>query len=153
MEAFLQGHMLDEISDILVKQLAQFVKARQLEKSAFSRSEFFVNQLLTKHAEWLAGQVIPVDIFSDGSPKAHGSGNKIFPAIPVKTTQTTLVAMKTLPVSQSSGNILRRPRSGDDIFVMDEPESSGHPVSYKKPTAMASSSVPPPTWKPTSAPR
>lgn len=146
MEAFLETHLLDDISDPLIKQLAQFIKIRQLEKSPFTRSDSFVNQLLTKHAGWLAGLVLPGNIVRTASEEPFKADG-----IPVITTPKPPLAMK--PSSQISGNTLRRSPSGDDIFIMDEPEKSGHPSSYKGPHVLASSQFLSPIWKHISTPR
>ena len=150
METFLQNHMLDEFPDVLVKELAQFVKTRQIEKSPFSRSDSLMNQLLAKHAEWLA-EHIPSDIVrtaSSGSSRAEGIA-----VMTVKTTPKPPIATKTAHASKNSGKSLRRPPSGDDIFIMDNPKNSGHPASYQKPAVWASLRIPGSMWKPTFTPR
>ena len=144
METFLESHMLDEISDPLVKQLEQFVRTRQLEKSPFTRSDSFVNQLMEKHAGWL-GELDDIVRTASEEPSKDG--------IPVMTIPKPLLAMKPAFASQVSGNTLRRSPSGDDIFVMDEPEKPVHPSSYKAPPVLASSQFLSPIWKPMSTPR
>lgn len=143
--------MLNEIPDILIEQLAQFIKSRQVKKSPFSRSNFFVNQLLEKHAEWLKDQDIPGNIVrrtSKGVFKADGLRKKFTLARSAKTTSRRPVATKFPLNSQSSSK-----PSGDDIFIMDESDDSGHPASCKEPDLLANPLIPPSIWKPTSAPR
>ena len=57
METFLESCILDEMPRALVKQLAKFVSAKQMEKLSFSRSDAFVNEMMEKYyVEWLAEQ-------------------------------------------------------------------------------------------------
>ena len=149
METFLQNHMLDEFPDVLVEELAQYVKTRQLEKSPFSRSDSFMNQLLAKHAEWLV-EHIPSDIVrtaSSGSSRAEGIAD-----MTGKTSLKPPIATKTAHASKNSGKSLRPPPSGDDIFFMDDQKNSGHPASDKKPVVWANLRIPS-MWKPTFTPR
>lgn len=157
MEVFLQSQMFDEIPDILIKQLSRFVNAQQLDKSPFSRSDFFVNQLLTKHAEWLAEQDIPGNIVrkvSKEPSRTAGIGNKVnkaSPDISVKTIPKIPTKPKTA-LGQSSANALRHPPSGGGIFLMDELDSPAHPA-YKDRAALPTTPVQTYMWKPMPAPR
>jgi hypothetical protein len=67
------------------------------------------------------------------------------------TTPKPPLAMK--PAYQISGNTLCRSPSGDDIFIMDEPEKPGHPTFYKGPPVLAGSQNLSPIWKHTPTPR
>ncbi|KAF9527809.1 hypothetical protein CPB83DRAFT_894990 [Crepidotus variabilis] len=156
MESFLQGHMLDEVSYSLVKQLAIYVRARQMEKSSFSRTSAFVSSLLEKHASWLEEQDIPAPVTrrAHREPfKKEPSGTKLSPEISHRALPRT-APFSTPTKGTHPGPILPTPRrdsSGDDVFLMDEADLAARPSSYQEPITFPVS--PPPTWKATSAPR
>ncbi|KAF8810432.1 hypothetical protein BYT27DRAFT_7186506 [Phlegmacium glaucopus] len=175
MESFLESRMLDEIAYTLVKQLAKFVRAKQTEKSPFSRSDAFVNEMMEKHAEWLAEQDLPEPIVRANamliSSARVGAGSSLLKKASFmdKISPSMLGRMKP-PVSMSPSTQptvgqpittpqqpLRRPPLGDDVFVMDEMDTAHSfgadlaslPSSSSAPTMLMS--VPalstPPAWK------
>ncbi|KAF8071818.1 hypothetical protein FPV67DRAFT_1482821 [Lyophyllum atratum] len=159
MELFLETGMLDDIPVALVKQLAQFARQKQTEKSPVSRSEQLVQAALTQHADWLALQDIPAPI---------SRSNR---AISRKESAT----LKLTPRAGPSGSphhspsirpdrAIRRPPSNDDIFAMDEadvppsliPDHSQNPLlvaGAQNITASAAHVSPTPVWKAASTPR
>ena len=175
MESFLESCILDEIPHSLVKQLGKFVRAKQIEKSWFSRSDAFVNGIMEKHAEWLAEQDMPKPIIrtnalmiphtrasaGSGSLKKGGSMEKmkISPSVLGRMKPFTTLAS---PSAESTAgqpiathqHMPRRMPLEDDVFVMDEMDMthfSGTDVGSLPPasssaTAMAIS-VPVPAWK------
>lgn len=154
LESFLGSRLLDEIPYALVKQLSKYIKERQLDKSPFSRSDIFANELLVKHADWLQEIDIPQTIVrtvnaSSFRREPSGAGNlKISPPTPAKTPQRPSHPKVVL----SSSPTLRRLPSDDDIFQMDEPETT---TEAQTPVPALSPSVPQskPMWKPQSTQR
>ena len=157
MESFLESCILDEIPHSLVKQLAKIVCTKQMEKSPFSRSDAFVNEMMGKHAEWLAEQDVPEPIIqtnalmvsharaSAGSSllKKGRSMEKISPSmlgsrIKLTSTESTAGQSNTTP-----HHVLRRLPETDDVFVMDEIDAS--PASA--PAMAMPISIPVPAWK------
>jgi len=136
LDSFLQGHLLEDVPYALVKQLARFVKGRQVEKSPFSRSDGFADEMLNKHAAWLEGQDIPGTIVRTITTRPFKTAGSKLPLPPTK------VARKDSFMSPT--------KYGDEIFCMDEQES-GQLTSSKETLEVAS--APNSIWKPTSAPR
>ncbi|KAG5636401.1 hypothetical protein H0H81_008175 [Sphagnurus paluster] len=133
MELFLETGMLDDIPIALVKQLAQFVRAKQAEKATVSRSNELINNALGKHAEWLAEQDIP-------APYSRVNGASI-------SRKTSSAKLKTLGPSMHPHpqRAIRRPPSNDDIFAMDDESNSSPAAKQPRPAA--------PVWKAPSTPR
>ena len=164
MESFLESCILDEIPHSLVKQLAKYVRTKQMEKSPFSRSDTFVNEMMEKYAEWLSEQDLPEPIIrtnalmisharaSAGSSllKKGRSMEKISPSMlgsRMKLSSTESTTGQSISTPQ---HVLRRlPETEDDVFVMDEIDVS--PASSSA-TAMPIS-VPVPAWKPSGSTR
>ena len=94
--------MLEALPYALVKELARSVQARQVEKAPFVRGGAYIAALLERHAAWLALQDIPEPTMRHivGEWRREGAPSR------VKATHT-----------------LRRPPSGDDIFLMDETDT------------------------------
>ncbi len=137
LDSFLEGHLLDDMPYALVKQLAGFVRDRQVEKSPFSRSDDFANEMLHKHAAWLEGQDIPGTIVRTITTRPFKTDGWKLPPSPAKVVQTISFTPPT-----KSGGVLRRLPSGDEIFHTDEQEP-GQPIA----------SASHPKWKSTSTPR
>lgn len=144
LDSFLQGHLLDDVPYVLIKHLARFVKGRQVEKSPFSRSDGFADEMLHKHAAWLEGQDIPSTIVKTITTRPFKTDRSKLPPFPAKVVQKDSFTSPT-----NYGTALRRLPSGDEIFCMDEQES-GQLTSSKE---ALSAPNPPPIWKPTSTPR
>ncbi|KAF5382168.1 hypothetical protein D9615_004464 [Tricholomella constricta] len=154
MELFLETGMLDDIPESLVKQLAFFARNKQAEKSPISRSDRLINEALTKHADWLALQDIPVPI----ARSSHTISRKESAALGL-----TPRGGSSGPPHQSPSirphRVIRRPPSNDDIFAMDDGDV---PLSLiadhsqaMDPLAKPQSTTPVPTpaWKAASTPR
>ncbi|KAF8959590.1 hypothetical protein BDZ97DRAFT_1666960 [Flammula alnicola] len=156
METFLESRILDELPYSLVKQLGKFARQRQTEKSPFSRGDDYVNEMLTKHAEWLALQDLPEPIVrkaGQGPLRKDASAARISPPTPNRKSASKVMLSAA---SSSPVHTLRRPPSGDDIFMMDEPETPVTPTQL--PGASSAESVPglhlsPPVWKAHGVPR
>ena len=159
LESFLESCILDELPHSLVKQLAKFIRAKQMEKSSFSRSDAFVNEMMEKYAEWLAEQdVLEPTIRTNTLMMRHArasagssllkkgrSMEKISPSMlgrmkPIVTTESTSGQSVT-----TSQHVLRRLPEADDVFVMDEIDVSSPPASSA--AAAMPISVPAPAWK------
>ncbi|KAF8885070.1 hypothetical protein CPB84DRAFT_141917 [Gymnopilus junonius] len=161
MESFLESRILDEIPYSLVKQLAKFVMQRQIEKSPFARSDVFVQETMAKHAAWLADEDIPETIVRSAvtaraalrKDRDAASAARLSPPTPSKKT----VQHKAAPSFVPPQRMLRRPPSGDEIFIMDEQQEASsatltiYAASQDTPTLLP---VPvPPVWKAHGAPR
>ncbi|KAF4611303.1 hypothetical protein D9613_007260 [Agrocybe pediades] len=158
MESFLESHLLDEIPYALVKQLAKFVKERQIEKSPYSRGQAHLNAVMEKNADWLAIQDIPETITSSTSRysanfmRKDGSNAKLSPPTPMrkvsrKASGVTLTkAASAAAINVASSPSLRRPPSGDDIFLMDEHDAPAASSSNQE-TGATFSVTSPPVWK------
>jgi len=175
MESFLESCILDEIPHSLVKQLAKFVRAKQMEKSSFSRSDAFVNEMMEKYAGWLAEQDVPEPIIrtnalmipharasaGSSSLKKGGSTEKMTispsmlgrmkPSITVASPSTEPTTSQPITTPQ---HMLRRLPLEDDVFVMDEMDATHFsgtdvgslPLAPSSATAMPIS-VSVPAWK------
>ncbi|KDR81018.1 hypothetical protein GALMADRAFT_241641 [Galerina marginata CBS 339.88] len=163
MESFLESHILDEIPYSLVKQLAKFVMQRQIEKSPFSRSDAFVKYVLAKHAEWLASEDIPEPIVRSVGKGGLGSSRKDFSGVKLSPPTPSKKVAQNSPLSGSSRQaqilspqrMLRRPPSGDEIFMMDvnDAPSTSMPASDVPTTFSLPSVSSPPVWKAHGVPR
>ena len=185
METFLESRLLDDIPYSLVKQLSKFVRQRQLEKAPFSRGAAFVDTAMRKHAAWLDLQDIPEIIVRSVSVSRAGlglggcggssvrkeisGGGGVSPPTPVKKATQRLAMTSSVFGSNlnsnysSSSRVLRRPPSGDDIFVMDdhEPQATTSTatldvpqMSLPMPTSMnIAPQASPPVWKAHGVPR
>lgn len=152
--------MLDDVPYALVKQLAKYVRGRQLEKSPFSRSTTFVATLLQKHAAWLEQEDIPSMIirkFSREPFKKELSGLKSSPETPTKVLPRVLsftTPTKLNPSRPLSSTMPRRDVFSDDVFLMDEQDVGSRPSSSRGgPIGLGGQLSPAPTWKATAAPK
>ena len=159
MESFLESSILDEIPHSLVKQLAKFVRGKQMEKSPFSRSDAFVNEMMEKYAEWLVEEDVPEPIIrtsplmiphtraSAGSSllKKDLSMEKISPSMLGRVKPSSTESTASQPITTPE-HILRRLPLEDDVFVMDEIDMSSVPPASSSATVMPIS-VPIPAWK------
>lgn len=166
MESFLESRILDEIPYTLVKQLAKFVRAKQMEKSSFSRSDAFVNEMMEKYGDWLAEQDVPEPIIRTNAlmiPYARGllkkgiSMEKISPSVSGRMKPSIAVASPSTeptagqPITTPQHRLRRLPLE-DDVFVMDEMYTTHLPGNIdvgSLPTASSSTTnaVPVPAWK------
>ncbi|RDB25530.1 BTB/POZ domain-containing protein 1 [Hypsizygus marmoreus] len=162
MELFLDSGMLDDIPISLVKELAQFIRAKQEEKSPISRSGRLTNEAMEKHADWLALQDIPTTIpRSNHVALRKGSANLQLSPSNKKTPRLGPSSSPHPSPSIRPQRVIRRPPSGDDIFAMDDADV---PVSLStEQLPQASLSLPKtqnigvvsssPVWKAPSIPR
>ena len=160
METFLESRMLDDIPYTLVKQLAKFIKARQTEKTPFSRSGVIVDSMLQKHAGWLAQQDLPETIVRSATKmplRRDGSTAKLSPELSGKKLANKVSFTEPLKLVQntttSPRRILRRPPSGDEIFLMDEPESPTARAHPEESVLLQPSLTAQPVWKAQGTPK
>jgi hypothetical protein len=119
LETFLECRILDEIPYALVKQLSKFTRQRQTDKSPFARGDAYIKTVLDKHAEWLALQDLPQPTLRHTNTfRKEVSSARLPPVTPIKKSISSTSAASGV----ASSPTLRRPPSGDDIFLMDEPE-------------------------------
>ena len=152
MESLLESRMLDDMPYALVKQLAKFARQQQLEKSPFSRSGLFIEKAMEKHAEWLKLQDVPEPIvaFHKTGPRKETAVSRVKLSPPGSGSNKKTVESIERPNSATPQRTLRRPPSGDDVFIMDEPESPGAESMPLTPQAPPTS---PPVWKAATVPR
>lgn len=182
MESFLvENRILDELPHALVKELALFVRERQVDKSPFARSGEFVKRLVGKYGEWLSGEDVPdVSVFVRTSVmrplRRDFSSARISPPIPAKVVPgagalsrnwTVLSKSSTAAAASLSKTAaeftphqtLRRPPSGDDIFAMDDHSDATASASTLESGNKCAMPMPapavksPPVWKAAGVPR
>ena len=165
MEIFLGGRMLDDLTPVLVKQLAEFVRKQQSEKYPFSRSTEMFNRAMEEHGEWLALQDIPQPTVCTSrpvlpkespkpSPSSLGKKNRCSSNVGSLTDSPAMRPLATIHLTPHSIDV-----SSDEIFIMDDadflPASSSIPTGQPSPILLdneSSKSVP--AWKRgSSAPR
>ena len=152
MESLLESRMLDDMPYALIKQLAEFARQQQLEKSPFSRSGVFVEKAMEKHAEWLKLQDVPEPIVASHKtgPRKEAAVGRVKLSPPGSGSNKKSVEPIERPNPATPQRTLCRPPSGDDVFIMDEPES---PRAESMPL---SPQAPPPTsplvWKAATVP-
>ena len=155
MESLLESRMLDDMPHALVKQLAKFTRQQQLEKSPFSRSGVFVEKVMEKHAEWLKLQDIPESIVASHKtgPRKEAAVSRVKLSPPGSSSGSSKKSVEPVerPNPATPQRALRRPPSGDDVFLMDEPESPGAESMPLTPQAPPPTS--PPVWKAATVPR
>ena len=155
MESLLESRMLDDMPYALVKQLAKFARQQQLEKSPFSRSGLFIEKAMEKHAEWLKLQDVPEPIvaFHKTGPRKETAVSRVKLSPPGSGSNKKSVEPVERPNPATPQRTLRRPPSGDDVFIMDEPES---PRAESMPLILQALPPPPtspPVWKTATVPR
>lgn len=153
MESLLESRMLDDLPGYLVKQLATFVRKKQAEKFPTSRSRQLVDDLLVKHADWLALQDIPQPFVSNHTKAVHRLSPKVSPMASTKKGGKRAMTIAP-PSSPPTIGVMpppqtRRPTSagppvhgGDDIFQMDEIEKEVIPPLSLPPTEVNASPQP-----------
>jgi inhibitor of Bruton tyrosine kinase len=158
-EAFLDGGMLDDVPHALVEQLSQFAQQKQVEKSSISRSNILAQRALETHAEWLALQDIPSTIHRPTHLPSRKSLTNVNLSPPGPSRKTRLPVSPPQSPNIQPERTIRRPPSGDDIFVMDDADA---PPSFSldqpqptTPTSKCSNAVASlsPIWKAPSVPR
>ena len=155
MESLLESRMLDDMPYALVKQLAKFARQQQLEKSPFSRSGVFIEKAMEKHAEWLKLQDVPEPIVAShkAGPRKEAALSRVKLSPPGSGSSKKCVE----PIERSNPTTpqraLRRPPSGDDVFIMDEPESPRAESMPLTPQALPPPPTSPPVWKAAAVPR
>ncbi|PFH48643.1 hypothetical protein AMATHDRAFT_5613 [Amanita thiersii Skay4041] len=153
LETLLESRMLDELPHRLIKQLGVFTRQKQAEKSPVSRTTVLLDAALVKHADWLELQDIPEPIVRLNRPLQESSARGISNTNK-KSSRVSLASDPAIPTAPTNENApvtstaqqraIRRPPSGDDIFVMDDHEDQPAGGSHG-----GKSSV----WKASSVPR
>lgn len=154
-----------------------------MEKAPFSRGSKFVEKAMWKHAEWLALQDIPETIVRSAAVTAttrcgaagsmmrkEGSGSggvsppTLTPVVKKAVQKLAMTSSLSNPNSNSSlqmPRVLRRPPSGDDIFMMDDNEPQATATTTATTLDMPPMTLPmsvaplasPPVWKAHGVPR
>lgn len=158
MESLLESRMLDDMPYALVKQLAKFARQQQLEKSPFSRSGVSVEKAMEKHAEWLKLQDIPEPLAASHhhhktGPRKEAAVSRVKLSPPGSGSSKKSVEPIERPNPATPQRTLRRPPSGDDVFIMDEPESPRAESMPLTPQAPPPPPTLPPVWKAATVPR
>jgi len=130
MELFLESHMLDDISQQLVLQLARYAQQKQREKAPFVRGGGLVTEAMVKWLNWVEEQDIPVPFVRSG--KLWKEKKRVLP-IPKFENQKEGSAVE---------KGLKKPSSSDDLFFMDDTE--GLPQSQMSTQVVAQGR---PAWK------
>lgn len=143
METLLEQRKLDDVPHRLVKQLAVFGRQKQAEKSPVSRTTVSFDILREKYAEWLAGEDFAEPIIRPNQPP-QGRGLNIERKKSRLSLRGPPEPAGTLSIAQRT---MRRPPSGEDIFIMDETDVSR--MARDVAPAPSSNGV----WKPHSVPR
>ncbi|KAF5362287.1 hypothetical protein D9756_002106 [Leucocoprinus leucothites] len=132
MELFLESHMLDDIPQDLVYQLARYAQQKQKEKAPFVRDGALVDEAMVRWCNWLEDQDVPVPFVRSGKPWKERT--KVLP-IPK-------FEKKVLVRGGGGEKGLRKPPSVDDLFDMDYTENSGPTLTQQTQPAEAG-----PVWK------
>ncbi|KIL60845.1 hypothetical protein M378DRAFT_130290 [Amanita muscaria Koide BX008] len=122
LETMLEQRMLDALPHRLAKQLAAFARQKQAEKSPRSRTTVLVDVAMAKHAKWLSLQDIPAPIIRLSRPQGW--------EVDI-TSKRSRLSLGPVPLDSRVGSgggfttsqrTIRRPPSGEDIFMMDDAE-------------------------------
>lgn len=119
LEALLEGRFLEDLSQENVKELAKFIRKRQLDKAPVTRSTKLYDTAFDKFETWLSMQDIPRPIVPTPRQGALRDGPRLSPPTPRKQAPkaVTVTSIRPdIPVNRvSSSNF------GDDsVFTMDE---------------------------------
>ncbi|KAL5492938.1 hypothetical protein ACEPAI_4386 [Sanghuangporus weigelae] len=136
LETLLESRMLDDLPVHLLRQLADFIRARQSEKLPVTRSEMMVEKALETWKDWLALQDIPQTIVPGRKSYAGHTRHspKLSPEMVAATSKrnrrTSAVQSSTSysppqdlhhPITPPSAPIQKTVEaSSDDIFMMDD---------------------------------
>ena len=143
LEAFLEQRMLDDVPHRLVKHLAVFARKKQAEKSPMSRTTVLFDTLKEKYAQWLTEEDFPEPIIRSSRPQGRGVN------IATKRSMLSLSGpADSSDVFSMTQRTIRRPPSGEEIFIMDEADGS-RTASGAPPAPPSKAGV----WKPHLAPR
>jgi hypothetical protein len=146
LKMMLEVRMLEDLDPWIMRQLCEYIRGAQMEKSFVSRSNSLANEALQKHAEWLALQDIPVVLEPVDRPQIHRDSPKLSPPSPTKPHRIVGLSSPAGPVTR---NVTDFGQSGDELFAMDEVLSPDRPIP-----AVTEPSVPAAVWKrPPSTPR
>ncbi|KAL4061807.1 hypothetical protein J3A83DRAFT_4180677 [Scleroderma citrinum] len=147
LEMLLEYGILDDLETTVVRHLAEYTRAEQLEKSPITRSNNLANYAMEKHKEWLALQDIPgLLVPSSRASRAQRESQKA----PKPFTQSPIPSPSLGPTrpSRSASYV---DLTGDELFVMDDAEAGpsfnlnvSQPNPPVSPQAIA---IPRPVWK------
>jgi hypothetical protein len=135
MELFLQSYMLDDIPPDLLTQLARYAEEKQKEKAPFVRGGVLEEGVMEKWRKWAEDLDVPIPFLRSNKPWKEKKG------LPLPD-----FGKDKKVVEKGRGEKgLRRPPSGDDIFIMDDMDLQSPPPGL--------SSTPGPAWKVYVAPK
>jgi hypothetical protein len=153
METLLESRMLDEMAPDLIRQLSEFVRRKQAEKSPVSRSNRLVDAAMRNHADWLALQDIPQPIVRANRTRPHSP--KLSPTISNRKLVRRPSGTNLLKPSPSLRAQPHQSPLDGDIFAMDDMD--GFPaLNLDPPPAAGDTEAAPklaPAWGASSAPR
>lgn len=172
METVLEGRLLDDLPPDLVTALATFCQERQGAKSPISRSGLLVQDLMLKHAGWLAELDIgrPTGGARKWRPHIGSSGNspRPSPSLLSPGPSPSLLPRGSPRLSPSNSPALAPLRESDEPFAMDEDfsldaspsrlsfasaQAQGTPLSGKRrPSVQMASSPSAPSFTPLGSP-
>ena len=138
MEVFLESRMLEDFPADLIKQLSTFVRAAQKAKYPLSRSTRLVDKAMETWGDWLALQDIPQQIVPSFRPGAFRDSPKLSPPGPGRRANRQSAPDSPMLRPTFSARTAAAGIPDDEVFIMDEPETS--------------SPVPAPALAPTPAP-
>ena len=128
MDFLLDSGILDDLDPTMVKQLTGYIRAKQEEESPITRSGRLTNDVMTRHADWLASQ--------PPSPPEIDLLQEEFLTV---VRSPPKMRRKTSSLNQDSSphpspplrpqRAIRRPPSNDEIFAMDEPDDPAIPMA------------------------
>jgi inhibitor of Bruton tyrosine kinase len=121
LETLLESQIINVLEPSLVKQLAHFIRRKQVEKYSFSR-EKLIKQALEANADWISLQDFPIPIVrSEKQVNRKGSTASI--ASPKKSPAMSAAPLRSSKTSDSN--------QIDDIFAMDDvgPTAASMPPS------------------------
>jgi hypothetical protein len=112
MELFLQSYMLDDIPLDLLTQLAKYTQEKQKEKAPFVRGGVLEEGVMEKWRMWVEDLDVPIPFVRSSKPWKEKKG------LPLPN-----FGKDKKVVGRGGEKRLRRPPSGDDIFIMDDMDS------------------------------
>ncbi|KAG6330631.1 hypothetical protein ID866_8458 [Astraeus odoratus] len=116
LEMFLESRILDDLETRVLRHLAEYTRAMQMNKAPVTRSNKLAEEALEKHRDWLALQDIPTPFV----PNSRVAQRMPRPC----TTQTVLYSPSSSPSLapgvRTSVRSLEVGTSGDEVFIMDD---------------------------------
>ncbi|KAF7985816.1 hypothetical protein HWV62_474 [Athelia sp. TMB] len=137
METMLEGRMLDDLTPALVRQLTEFVRQRQAEKFAITRSAWMYDRATRRYGDWLSLQDIPVPI-APSVKLSFSKDPRLSPPGPSRRNRRSsgLTGSPVSPTMRPLAPIhpVHRVPSEGEMFLMDEADRhSPHVIAVDAP--------------------